>query len=104
MFCPNYGGPCQEEDCRDWNRQEQKCRCAIEAERRTRMDAEYFKQSGFMEVFAESERMNTLRSQASLQALLNLPMLPPEEKEFIQKMLEAPSAEVAKELLDGLNL
>ena len=104
MFCPEINTECVGEKCRDWNKEEQKCQIQLQAISRVAMDKEYKKLSGFMEIFAESERLNTIKTQASLRSLLNLPMLPLESRRFIEEILEAPSSEVAEKLLKDMGL
>lgn len=98
FFCPTYGGDCRN-DCRDWDLDSEKCTITLANEARTLMDAEYMKMVKVMEIFGEAERLNTIRMKAACTTLMNMPGISAESKEFMRRILEASSSEVADQLL-----
>lgn len=103
MFCPDIKRECVRERCREWNKEMEVCNIILEREARAKSFKDTEKLFSLLGALAEAERISTARVKMSLHTMLSLP-ISPEDKEIIQSILQAPTAEVAEDLLKGLGL
>ncbi len=108
-YCPDIQEVCDVE-CRDWNEKEDDCNVRISQQRalkqadqqdvdRKSMTEYMAAVQGFLNTAGDSIKKAEIQQKAIYQAMLNNPMVPEGDKEILAKILEAPSSEVAENLL-----
>ena len=119
MLCPDIKDECVGESCRDWDQERKTCKKLYyletslkQSERAAKLYEEQAKRHEDEEKEARdyrktiTEMMNrmSLFARLELSRLARDPTLSPEEKEIIQKALQAPSSEAAEKLLKEAGL
>ena len=115
MFCPEIRKQCIGGNCREWDHKGNRCRKDILYELNLKgieVGIEQSLRAGHYMEAEDEERKRGKQTQALGQAfiklminqMLNDPTLAPEIKEAVQKALQAPSAEIARKLLEDAGL
>ena len=115
MFCPEIRKQCIGKTCREWDHKGNRCRKDILYELNLKgmeVGIEQNLRTGrYMEAEAEArQRMEQTQALGAvfvklmINQMVNDPTLAPEIKEAVQKALQAPSAEVARKLLEDAGL
>lgn len=119
MFCPDIKSECVGESCRDWDKERKTCKKLYyletslkQSERATKLYEEDAKlredekreSQNYRKTTTQMMNRMSLIARLELSRLVRDPTLSLEEKEIIQKALQAPSAETAEKLLKDAGL
>jgi peptidyl-tRNA hydrolase len=99
MFCPDIKSECLREECRDWDPEAGQCRVLVQTRKSDEMLEGYQQFTRMNEAIMEDLHYTTLWTKLVLRQVLQDPALPEESREAIVKALQAPSSQVAEQLL-----
>jgi hypothetical protein len=99
MFCPDIKSECLREECRDWDPEAGKCRVLVQTQKANEMADNYEQFTVMYKGLMEDQKFTTLWMKLVLRQVLQDPALPEDSREAIVKALQAPSSEVAEQLL-----
>jgi transcriptional regulator CtsR len=99
LFCPVIKKTCVGNKCRDWSNTENTCSVVIERVMKKDLNTSLVQMASLFNALSESFRISQIQQKAVMISLVENPLIGEQERALLQEMIQAPSSDVADQLL-----